>query len=66
MNTLLTNHLRIQWVERDYYNYTVVCVQVVGQWPSHKVSYDVGDENQRAWLVQRYCSSCFSKWKSRK
>jgi hypothetical protein len=37
-----------------------------GQWPSHKVSYDVGDENQGAWLVQRYCSSCFSKWKSRK
>jgi hypothetical protein len=33
-----------------------------GQWPEYKVSYDVGDKNQGAQLIQRYCQSCFSKW----
>lgn len=32
-----------------------------GQWPSYKVSYDVGDEQQPARLVERYCSTCFEK-----
>lgn len=32
-----------------------------GQWPSYKVSHDVGDELQPAKLVERYCSSCFEK-----
>lgn len=37
-----------------------------GQWPSYKVSYDVGDENQGARLVERYCSPCFEKRDERK
>ncbi len=31
-------------------------------WPSYKVSYDVSDANQGAWLVHLYCQSCFDKW----
>jgi hypothetical protein len=34
-----------------------------GDWPSYKVSHDVGDKNQGAWLVSRYCSPCYDKWK---
>lgn len=34
-----------------------------GQWPDYKIMYDVGDNNQRAWLVERYCDSCYDKWK---
>ena len=34
-----------------------------GAWPNYKVMYNVGDKNQGAWLVQRYCQSCFDKWK---
>jgi hypothetical protein len=32
-----------------------------GAWPSYRVLYDVGDERQRAWLVERYCRKCFDK-----
>ena len=34
--------------------------------PIYKVSYDVGDANQGAWLVQRYCQPCFDKWNNGK
>jgi hypothetical protein len=34
-----------------------------GKWPSYIVAHDVGDKNQGAWLVQRYCDSCYDKWK---
>jgi hypothetical protein len=27
-----------------------------GAWPSYKIMHDVGDKNQGAWLVERYCS----------
>ena len=37
-----------------------------GAWPSYKVSCDVGDANQGAWLVQRYCQACFTKWEDAK
>jgi len=36
-----------------------------GAWPSYKVTHNVGDKLQGAWLVERYCSPCFEKWKDR-
>ena len=39
------------------------CCTTCRAWPNYKVSYNVGDKNQGAWLVQRYCQSCFDKWK---
>jgi hypothetical protein len=30
-------------------------------WPAYKVMYDVGDETQGAWLVERYCQKCFDE-----
>jgi hypothetical protein len=44
--------------------YGGVCT-ACGQWPDFKVSYDVGDSNQPAKLIQRYCQTCFSKWEDR-
>jgi len=32
-----------------------------GQWPNYKVMVDVGDKNQGAWLVSRFCQSCYDK-----
>ena len=40
-----------------------VFVPLAGFYQIYKVSYNVGDKNQGAWLVQRYCQSCFDKWK---
>ena len=34
-----------------------------GAWPSYIVMHNVGDKLQGAWLVERYCSTCFEKWK---
>ena len=31
------------------------------KYPDYKVSYDVGDKDQGAKLIQRYCQPCFSK-----
>ena len=36
-----------------------------GNYPDYKVTYDVGDKNQPAKLIQRYCQTCFSKWEDR-
>jgi hypothetical protein len=38
---------------------------VCRNYPDFKVSYDVGNKNQGARLVQRYCEKCFSKWEDR-
>lgn len=46
---------------RELYGGTCRC----GQWSDYKVSYPVGDANQGAWLVERYCDSCYDKWKDR-
>jgi len=32
-----------------------------GAWPLYKVMHDVGDERQGAWLVSRFCQSCYDK-----
>lgn len=32
-----------------------------GDWPSYKIMKDVGDQNQGAWLVERYCQKCYDK-----
>ena len=32
-----------------------------GAWPLYKIMYDVGDDKQGAWLVERYCQPCFEK-----
>ena len=32
-----------------------------GSWPSYKIMKDVGDQNQGAWLVERYCQKCYDK-----
>ena len=32
-----------------------------GAWPNYKVMVDVGDKNQGAWLVSRFCQSCYDK-----
>lgn len=41
-----------------------------GEWPAIKIMYNVGDKNQGAWLVERYCQKCFDKreinWKKKK
>jgi LytS/YehU family sensor histidine kinase len=34
-------------------------------WPDYKIMFNVGDQRQGAWLVQRYCSPCYDKWKDR-
>ena len=36
-----------------------------GAWPEYIVSYDVGDSQQPAKRIERYCHSCFEKWKDR-
>lgn len=33
------------------------------QWPAYKIMYNVGDERQGAWLVERYCQPCYDKVK---
>ena len=32
-----------------------------GNWPDYKVMRNHGDKQQGAWLVSRYCQSCFEK-----
>ena len=32
-----------------------------GEWPAYKIMFQVGDQKQGAWLVERYCSSCYDK-----
>jgi len=32
-----------------------------GAWPNYKIMFQVGDEKQGAYLVERYCQSCFDK-----
>ena len=32
-----------------------------GSWPSYKVLHDKGDQNQNAWLVERFCQNCYDK-----
>jgi hypothetical protein len=44
--------------------YGGVCT-ACGMYPDYKVTYDVGDKNQGAKLIQRYCQTCFSKWEER-
>jgi|ERR1051325_7933723 hypothetical protein len=44
--------------------YGGVCT-ACGKYPDYKVTYDVGDKNQPAKLIQRYCQMCFSKWEDR-
>ena len=36
-----------------------------GKYPDYKVSYDVGDKDQGAKLIERYCQTCFSKSENR-
>lgn len=36
-----------------------------GSWPEYRVSYDVGDSQQPAKRIERYCSSFFDKWQDR-
>ena len=39
--------------------YTGLCR--CGDYPSYKIMKDVGDQNQGAWLVERYCQKCYDK-----
>lgn len=32
-----------------------------GAWPNYKIMFNVGDQKQGAWLVERYCQTCFDK-----
>lgn len=32
-----------------------------GAWPAYKIMFQVGDEKQGAWLVERFCQICFDK-----
>ena len=36
-----------------------------GKYPDYRVSYNVGDKNQGAKLIERYCQTCFSKSENR-
>ena len=36
-----------------------------GKYPDYKVSYNVGDKDQGAKLIERYCQTCFSKSENR-
>ena len=42
---------------RELYGGTCRC----GQWPAYKMMYDVGDASQGAWLISRFCDSCYDK-----
>jgi hypothetical protein len=44
--------------------YGGICI-LCGKYPDYKVSHDVGDKNQGAKLIQRYCQKCFSKQEER-
>jgi hypothetical protein len=41
--------------------YGGMCSSGCGNWPDYKIMVDVGDERCGAWLVSRYCQSCFDK-----
>ena len=45
--------------------YGGLCSGGCGQWPDYKFTYDVSSEGQPAKRIERYCSSCYDKWKSR-
>ena len=42
---------------RELYGGTCRC----GAWPAYKIMYDFGDRDQGAWLVSRFCDSCYDK-----
>ena len=42
-----------------------MCIGCGYNWPDYKVSINVGDSNQGAKKIERYCSECFDKIKDR-
>lgn len=32
-----------------------------GSWPAYKIMFQVGDDKQGAWLVERYCQKCYDE-----
>lgn len=34
-----------------------------GAWPDYKIMFQVGDDKQGVWLVERYCQSCYDERK---
>ena len=39
---------------------------VCKQWPDYRVTYDVGDSKQPAKRIERYCSTYYKKWRSKR